>query len=259
MRFGRRAAWAVTGLTAGVLASLATYSLLRPPPIYVDLLPVPESWGVPTDEPPAALQTGQTFEVRSSCAIPQFGRYPWRVVGGTMNAQWETATRSALGKAGLPAGAVDVAIRRLKGVTPDDFVGFTNTHGLSSRGDATYLPTFATTWRNGDRWVLCERSRTNFRSDTQSEHALLYRVPHEGRVWHVGMFLACGNVSVFTPAPLGWVPPLPRAEPRGLVVPPDASGRGLPLPGDAVREVPEPGSFALMVAALGALFWRKKQ
>ena len=257
MRFGRRAAWAVTGLTVGVLVSLGAYSLLQPAPIYVDLLPAVESWGVPSSEPPLALQGGQTFETRAACVIPQFGRYPWREVGAPMDDRWEAATRAALTKQGLPAGAVTVALSRLRAVTPDEFVGFSNTHGVSS-SRALYLPTFATTWRRGGQWVLCESSRTNFRSDTQFEHALLYRVPYLGREYHVGMFLACGNVSVFTPAPSGWMPPVPRAEPRGLVVPPGASGRGLPLPGGPVHEVPEPGSLALMIAALGALLWKKQ-
>lgn len=257
MRFGRRATWGAVGLALGLACSgLAVLTIPRaalPPDFMGHLLTAP----VRVD--------GPTFEVRHDCRIARFGVASWLKPGMPKDARWEQMTRLWLASVNMPPDGHDGAIAALRGTSAGQ-IDVGNTSGA-----------FDTTYRVGDRYVSCLGSTTRFISDAQIEPARSYPYSYGGRVWQLAIIERCGNVTLL-PAPIVppvivppavalLVPPLlapgPVAPHGGPGVyylpPPPPPAVGFPLPGGPVHEVPEPGSLALMVAALGALVaWKKK-
>lgn len=167
----------------------------------------------------------KSLEVRDNCRIKKFGVAPWRV--GEKNAEWEQHTRLALVAMGLPVDAIDKAILKLRDKS-DGAVGFGNKYGMPTNSKNYYLPAFETTYKKNNIYTVCHASSTDFKDNLQQEFATFYLVEHNGITYHIGEFLACGNVSRFFPAPNGWMP--------------GNSNRG-----HIVGTVPEPSSFLLVV------------
>jgi hypothetical protein len=256
MRFGRRATWGAVGLALGLACSgLAVLAVPASPPS--------DFMGHPLVAPVSIAPAGPTFEVRHNCRIARFGVAPWQPQGTARDAQWEQMTRLWLASVGMPQGGHDGAIAALRGASAGQ-VDLGNTSGA-----------FDTTYRVGDRYVSCLQSQTRFTSDTQTEPAWSYPYSYGGREWRLVIIKRCGNVTLMPPgvvAPVLLAIPAPAAAPpvsaMGPVMPhggpgvyyqpPPLPAVGFPLPGGPVRDVPEPGSLALMIAALGALLCKKR-
>lgn len=234
-------------------------------------------WGEPAPEvktPVAA--SAMPVEVKGGCRIATPGIAPWLAPGSKRSPMWEQASYSALLQMGLPKEAASLAVIRMKNGQADGAVGMSNLYGIGSGSSQLYLPIYHTTYRKGDRWVVCRDSATAFGNDERQEWAVMYKVPDaSGRIWHVGEFLVCGNLSVFIPAPIGWIPPSRTGSLGPGVTPADPQFRGhgpsgdpgglylIPLPpavpASKPTEVPEPGSLALLAAGLlGILYIRNK-
>ena len=252
MRFGRRATWGALGLALGLSCSgLAVLAIPR-------AAPPPDFMGHPLTAP--VRIDGPTFEVRHNCRIARFGVAPWLKPGMPKDARWEQMTRLWLASINMPREGHDGAIAALRGASAGQ-VDVGNTSGA-----------FDTTYRIADRYVSCLGSTTRFMSDTQTEPAQSYPYSYGGHLWRLAIIERCGNVTLLGAvlvAPILPVPPVaalpvppllaPHGGPGVYYLPSPPPAVGFPRPGGPVREVPEPGSLALMVAALGALVaWRKK-
>lgn len=235
-------------------------------------------WGIPA-EPVVRATKAVGFEdvsVKSGCRISTPGVAPWLPPGSKRSLKWEQASYSALLEMGLPPEAASLAVIRMKEGTTDGALGMSNLNGVGSGSDQLFFPTYHTTYRKGDKWVVCRDSATAFANDERQEWAVLYRIPDaKGQIWHVGEFLVCGNLSVFQPAPYGWMPRKgvlpadpyvtppaligsPHSPPVGLhgpilIPPPPAVGVHRPTP------VPEPSGLALaLVGLLGVVLFHRK-
>lgn len=218
----------------------------------------PDYYGAPVyiDHAPSA----SPVDVRTGCRIAAFGVAPWLPKGHARGMQWESATRRALAAMDLPDTVIDTAIARLRAGNPDEAIGMGNFEGQGTSTNALYLPAYSTTYRSGERYTVCHDSQTRFLSADRREYAIVYRIQHQGQTFHIGEFLACGNVTRFFPAPPGWraVPP---AAAHGAPVPgvPPAAGlphgghiAPIPVPGQP-NAVPEPSSLALALAGLAVV------
>lgn len=189
-------------------------------------------------------------DLRSGCRIAVFGTAPWLKPGHEKDKAWEMRTHKALALMGIPPEAASVAVERMRIGKADDAIAMGNTTGIGISSGQVYAPRFTTTYLKNGRGAVCLDSRTRFRSDEQMEYAVLYKIQHAGRTYHLGEFLACGNVSQFTVR-------YPEVPPTHLVypeVPPTQPGepsphRGTPMYPE-VNEVPEPSTLALLCLAL---------
>lgn len=223
-----------------------------------DTQPLDDYGTVHAVDPATETATVTPVDVRMGCRIGAFGVAPWLKPGKPKNAAWEQRTRKALAAMGVPDEAAEMALTRMRSGRADDALGMGNMDGTATASGTTYLPSFSTTYMQGGRGVVCHDSQTRFVSDHRQEFAVVYRVAHEDKVYHLGEFLACGNVSRFFPAPPGWTARYPHGEGA-----PAVSGRMAqrsdPATGGIIRAdnaVPEPGTLALMCIA--ALAWKRK-
>lgn len=204
-------------------------------------------------------QVDVNVNVHNGCRIATFGRYPWLPPGSPRTDAWRRDTTRALVLMGMPEETAIRAVARLSTVKPDGYVGMGDTHGLTTVSGQLYHPVFTTTYRSNGQAVVCQGTVTNFQNNERQESALLYHIPDaKGRVWHVGEFLACGNVSLFTPAAPGWLPPgVPGIIPPGGGAPRNGAGPAAGAGGS--NNVPEPPTWALVLlaAAAGYFAWRK--
>lgn len=188
-------------------------------------------------------------DIKKGCKIAAFGVAPWLAPGAVRSPAWEVATQKALLGMGVPVEAAQRAIVALRSGSGGSPVGMSDSHGVSTIDNVIYYPTFNTTYKIAERYAVCNESRTNFGNNQRQEYAIVYRVTDaSGYVWHVGEFLACGNVSLFSPAPKGWMPG--DGTPNG-----NGSGAG-------ISNVPEPSSWTLFLAALVVMLyivWRKRK
>lgn len=216
------------------------------------------------------------FDVRTGCRITRFGVASWRFSRETKDEQWSTMTYQAMRAAGLPEGAAAKAVAAMRAGKPDETLGMGDAFGQAHTSGMYFLSRYDTSYRTGNRYTACLDSATRFGNDRQ-ESATVYRIAHDGQVYFVGEFLACGNVTRFYPAAPTWTPGVTPAVP-GPVGTPQAPGAIYPLPGPglphggrpgkptrpsqvvAVNETPEPGTLALFGAAVAGLVlsrWRK--
>lgn len=254
-RRARAILFTVLGLVLG--ASAASVAFMPPvPDVELDF------WGEPVylDHTPAAMP----MDIRIGCRISAFGVAPWNAPGKTKDLLWEIDTRRALRAMSVPDAVVAIAIARMRTGKADDVAGFGDADGLTATGQA-YESRFSTTYRSGERRVVCHDSGTRFNSEHRREFATVHRIAHEGTTYHVGEFLACGNVSRFYPAAAAPVPRQMRGEqqpaPEGQAAPrsPSSSPKHAAPGRLIVNQVPEPGVLALSALALvGAVYARKK-
>lgn len=268
-----RTRWALTSaiLTASVCAlALSVAGVMGTTTHSPDNL-----WGDPAEQlVTASAQSSMPVETKQGCRIATPGIAPWLAPGSKRSPLWEQATYSALQQMGLPKEAASLAVLRMKNGQADGAVGMSNLYGVGSGSSQLYLPIYHTSYRKGDRWVVCRDSATAFGNDERQEWAVTYKVPDAtGTIWHVGEFLVCGNVSVFIPAPLGWMPPrgvlapAPAVTPPPLVEAPHGPETGLhgpfllPPPGVIQHQptkVAEPGSLVLVLAALASIIYIRR-
>jgi hypothetical protein len=283
------------GLLFGlVIGAFASYKLAYP-----ELQPV-DYWGTTViDSVPAKHQeemhsppeakAGEkpkpesVMQYRKDCRISRFGHYPWLKPGTKPDAEWEARTHQALRIAGVPREKTADVIQRIKAKSFDDYLFTNNQYAVSGSG-VSFLPHFWMTWRNGNKWVICENSATNFSDDGRTEQAELYKVQINDNHWlYVSVYIACGNVSVMTEAPAGWVPheslkprvPHPRDHgqqyapipgPGGLwywPVPFSRPNEAAPTPNGPGNTVPEPSTIYLtmlgIALVIGIAIARKKR
>lgn len=223
--------------------------------------PLPDTWrndyGTLTQTMRSPMD-GVNIGVYKDCFIREFGRAPWRAFGQPRDEAWEVKTRFALVAMGVPAEAIPGAIAAMRR-GPQGQLGMSNLDGTDML--VKYEPTFTTTYTKDGRNGVCLNSRTRFATNDQREVADIYRINHRGEWYILGEFRACGNVSRFYPS----MPELPMPDPMpGAVRPgPGAVGPIGPAPApfpyfappkvvEAPKEVPEPGTWALV--ALAAAF-----
>lgn len=183
-------------------------------------------------------------DVRSGCRIAVFGVAPWLRPGAPKDAQWERRTHKALAAMGVPLDAAREAVKRMRAGASDDAIGMGNVEGVAMASGQYYLPVFSTTYSKNQRGTVCHDSQTRFASDHRVEYAVVYRIQHGDKTYHLGEFLACGNVSRFFPAPPGNVM-------RNQLGGTPQSQLG--------NNVPEPGTWALLCAALAGLYFVRKR
>lgn len=225
------------------------------------------------------------FDVRTGCRISRFGVAPWRFNRETKDATWGDMTYRALTAAGMPEPAALMAVTAMRTGKPDETLGMGDTYGQGHTSAMYFLPRYDSTYRTGNRYTACLDSGTRFGNDRQ-ESATVYRIGHEGKVYFVGEFLACGNVTRFYPAPPAWLPPVVTPVPGSLPLPysdipplgaPHAPNPVYPSPAPQTwpggppvapvvpfrppltRDVPEPGTLALVGAAVAAIIWIKRK
>lgn len=206
-------------------------------------------------DPAQETQYTAPVDVRTGCRIAVFGVAPWLKPGKPKDAAWERRTRKALSAMGLPEQAMGQTIERMRAGRADDALGMGNVDGIATASGQTYLPSFSTTYMQGQRGVACHDSQTRFVSDYRREYAVVYRVAHAGTVYHLGEFLACGNVSRFFPAPPGWAGSAPQASIPGSSQS-DAAAISQRRSGAAAvttHETPEPGTLALLGIAIACM------
>jgi hypothetical protein len=203
-----------------------------------------------------ALDTETPVDLRSGCRIAVFGTAPWLKPGRAKDKAWELRTHKALALMGIPPEAANIAVERMRSGKADDAVAMGNTTGIGLSSGQVYAPRFTTTYLKNGRGAVCRDSRTRFRTDTQMEYAVLYKIQYAGRTYHLGEFLACGNVSQFMVRD-----PAAPIRPGGTqseapIQPGDAQSEAL-IPGvpmypemPVVNEVPEPSTLALLCLAL---------
>lgn len=196
-------------------------------------------------------------DVRSGCRIVAFGVAPWLRPGAPKDAQWERRTHKALAAMGVPMDAASEAIKRMRAGASDDAIGMGNVEGVAMASGQYYLPSFSTTYAKNGRGTVCRDSATRFASDHRAEYAVVYRIQHGDKTYHLGEFLACGNVSRFFPAPAGSGAMALRWQDEGSAQ--GAPGRAGPAPGKAINHVPEPGTWALICAALVGIGFSLRQ
>lgn len=179
-------------------------------------------------------------DVRGNCRIQKFGVAPWRQPDDPKDEAWERNTRVALGVMLIPTAAHDEAIRKLRGPA-DGFIGIGNLDGA-----------FETTFRDRNGvYTVCHASSTDFKDSDQREWATYHSLTHNGKVYTIGEFLACGNVSRFFPE-LGQGQG-GRNSPNG-----SRAGKQAVTPNgtaSAPLEIPEPGTLLLVLLALGVMIW----
>ena len=192
-----------------------------------------------------ALDAETPVDLRSGCRIAVFGTAPWLKPGHAKDKAWELRTHKALALMGIPPGAANVAVERMRIGKADDAIAMGNTTGIGLSSGQVYAPRFTTTYLKNGRGAVCRDSRTRFRSVEQMEYAVLYKIQHAGKTYHLGEFLACGNVSQFM-----------VRDPAAPIQPGDVQSEAL-IPGapmhpemPVVNEVPEPSTLALLCLAL---------
>lgn len=231
----RNAAYALIGAALATLAhTVAT--------------PAPETnlnhWGTLVAPVPGAAKLDQ----HRGCKVGAFGASPWLRPGQPRGGEWVERTLAALRSMGMPQDAAVEAVARMRQGTDAQPLAMGNTHGVATVSGRLYLPVWSTTFSKGERYGVCTPTRTDFANDYRQEFGVVYVVRGaDGREWHVGEFLACGNVSLFTPALPGWAP-WPGY--------PDGGGPG--TGGAGRHDTPEPGTWALALLALVALYLTKR-
>jgi hypothetical protein len=190
-----------------------------------------------------------TLDVRDNCKIGKFGVAPWRKQAEPKDAAWEAHTRLALSAMALTPAAVDKAVVALRRA-PDTAAVLGNRYGMPINSGSYYLPVFETTFRRSDGvYTICHASTTDFADDQQMEGATVHVIQDGAMTYHIGEFLACGNISRFLPAPPGWLP-YGMQRPKAAVPAPGASGAA-----GAGNQIPEPSSLALGWLALALAFF----
>ncbi len=211
-------------------------------------------------------------QVRKGCRITALGVAPWLTPGRAMNAHWEFDTLAALAEMGVPADIAATLVQRMRQGDPDDLVEFSDYQGAGTSG-RRYLPGMSMTFRSAGKPVVCHGSMLVLTNKHRPEPAAVYSVGD----YHIAVFTACGNVARVLPAPPGWSPfllppdgnpgaPLPAPEPGpGILPPAPAYPPGVaPLPhagggNGTVRDVPEPGTGALVLLALGGVLLGRRR
>jgi hypothetical protein len=199
-------------------------------------------------EPTAAAKPSNTLALRHGCVWGQPGRNPYR---GTV----EQALRSAA----LPEEVVQSVAAQVRDGQPVDRLEIRNdgVHAVAS-GRVFNAQNIAMTYGK----TLCLNTRVNFVAGHRESAALYEAVTASGRVVAVMVPEVCGNVSVLgqsdtamrpgvlsargaadDPAAMRWMP--------AVLEGPGMTGSG--FVGRNAQDVPEPGTLACVLTALGLM------
>ena len=190
------------------------------------------------------------------CKLGYMGQNPW-VTEKTWTPKRRANTVRAFIMLGMSREGAEKATETVEKRLPEDVLTVTN-EGSTGRYGVRYGRIFDTTFnspKNGP--AVCYHSKTIFPSKNPKTYAMVWKVFDHGRLFTLGVFLDCDNVSRFylegeyppTDYP-PLIPDVPRSESE------DNSNNGE----QRVNKVDEPGGWALMGVSLFLLWvFRKKE
>ncbi len=190
--------------------------------------------------PPSAGPEVQRLTLRQGCAWAQPGRSPYR-----------GDVEQALVTARLPTEVVQRIALKVRAGQPDDRLQISNAAIRAQRDAREFDPrNLAMTYAR----TLCVNTRVNFKPGHTEAASLYEAADQQGRLHSVMVPDVCGNVSVLGVR-------MERRRAQAVPVLADPSGDSIPVlrtvwveddPDGRVRQVPEPGTLANVLAGLAA-------